>query len=320
MKPALLAPLTLIAALLLAGCSGTTPIDAVERPAQISWVSSVARDHPLVGRFYDPSAGREVTGAQAIERLRQAKFLMLGEKHDNADHHLAQAFLLQAVTDAGRKPALVWEMIDQEQALDLKAFLAEKPIDAARMGRALSWERRGWPAWAMYRPIAEAALAAGLPMAPANASRAVLRRPAPSPAFSLPMELLDSLKQELSIGHCGMLPASALAGMATAQQRRDLAMADSLLGHATSDGAVLIAGAGHARRDRGAPWWLIRLGVDAKTILSVGMLEVDPAWRSIDDLKGLADQFDLLFLTPRVDLDDPCAKFAEQLKNLPGKP
>lgn len=322
--PSLIPQMALFAGLLLSGCADTAgtgeTAGEAAAPSGIAWISAVGRDHPLVGRFVDPAAGREVSGARAVDRLRQAQFILLGEKHDNQDHHLIQAHLLQTITDSGRKPALAWEMIDDEQSLDLRAFLATKPTNAARMGEALSWEPRGWPAWSMYRPIAEAALAAGLPMAPANASRAILRRPAPSAAFALPADLLDSLRQELSVGHCGMLPASALAAMGTAQQRRDLAMADSLIGHATPDGAVLIAGNGHARRDRGAPWWLVKLGVNPKAILSIGVIEVDPDWRSADDLRGFAGQFDLLFLTPRVDSDNPCVKFAEQLKGLRGKP
>lgn len=295
-----------VAAFLLSACADVAP----------AWISGVERDHPLVGRIIDPATGGDVTAAEAVQRIRRARYIFLGEKHDNPDHHIVQAALLQAVTDAGRRPAVVWEMIDEDQTPRLAQYLASKPENGALMGAALGWERSGWPDWSIYRPIADAAIAARLPMAAASPRRSVLRRPPPAASFALPASLLDGLKDELLQSHCGQLPGTALGPMATAQQRRDLAMAASILAHATADGAVLIAGNGHARRDRGAPWWLIRLGVDPASILSVGVLEVDPARRGVDAMTSLAAQFDLIYLTPRMDSEDPCAKFAEQLKRL----
>ena len=295
-----------LAGLLLSACAEVSP----------AWISEVERGHPLVGRIVDPATGGEVSSVEATQRIRRARYVLLGEKHDNPDHHMLQATLLQAVTDAGRRPAVVWEMIDEDQSPRLAQFLASNPKDGAQMGAALGWERSGWPDWAIYRPIADAAIAAKLPMGAASPKRSVLRRPAPAASFALPASLLDGLKDELLQSHCGQLPGSALGPMATAQQRRDLAMADSMISHATADGAVLIAGNGHARRDRGAPWWLTRLGVDPASILSVGLLEVDPNRRGVEAMTGLAAQFDLVYLTPRVDSEDPCTKFAEQLKRL----
>jgi uncharacterized iron-regulated protein len=295
-----------IAGLLLTGCGRVEP----------TWVTQVERRHPLVGQIVDPATGTPVSASEAVRRVQQARFVLLGEKHDNQDHHMIQASVLQAITDAGRRPALVWEMIDEGQTPKLARYLASNPADGAEMGAAIDWERNGWPDWSIYRVIADAAIAARLPMAAATPRREVLHRPAPSGSFALPAALLTGLKDELAQSHCGHLPGAALGRMAMVQQRRDLSMADSILAHATADGAVLIAGNGHARRDRGAPWWLMRLGVDPATILSVGVLEVDPARREARDLVGFAAQFDLIYLTPRVDSEDPCVKFAEQLKRL----
>lgn len=295
-----------VVGLLLSACAGVAP----------AWITEVERDHPMVGRIVDPATGGAVSSAEAAQRITRARYVFLGEKHDNPDHHVIQAALLQAMTDAGLRPAVVWEMIDEDQSPRLAQFLASNPKDGAQMGAAVGWERSGWPDWSIYRPIADAAIAAKLPMGAASPKRSVLRRPAPTPAFAMPANLLDGLKEELLQSHCGQLPGSALGPMATAQQRRDLAMADSMVSHATADGAVLIAGNGHARRDRGAPWWLTRLGVDPSSILSIGLLEVDPGRRAPEAMTGLAAQFDLVYLTPRVDSEDPCTKFAEQLKRL----
>ncbi len=293
-------------------------LSACGAPSQ-QWTTEVERDHPLVGRIVDPATSREVASTAAARRLRDARFLLLGEKHDNPDHHLIQAQLLMTVTDSGRRPAVAWEMIDEDLAPKLAAFLGAERPDAAELGAALGWAQSGWPDWRNYQPIAEAAIGARLPMAAANLPRGFGRRAAAPLASPLPASLLDGLKDELASSHCGQLPPQALTAMAQTQQRRDLAMADSLLAHATADGAVLIAGNGHVRRDRGVPWWLVRLGVDPTAILSIGVLEVDPGRVAPTDLSPYAAQFDLIYLTPRVDSEDACAKFADQLKRLRNK-
>ena len=92
-------------------------------------------------------------------------------------------------------------------------------------------------------------------------------------------------------------------------------MAKSLLDGVGTDGIVLIAGAAHARRDRGVPAYLILEEPDAQ-IASVGLVEVqldrdNPLDYSSETLAGL---FDYLWFTPRVDDLDPCEKYRDQLE------
>ncbi len=91
-----------------------------------------------------------------------------------------------------------------------------------------------------------------------------------------------------------------------------------LAGH---DGAVLITGKGHARNDRGVPFHLRRgppRGDDAASIISLGLVEVaegatEPAAYA-EFLGAEALPFDFVWFTPVADPEDPCAKFAKQLK------
>jgi uncharacterized iron-regulated protein len=77
------------------------------------------------------------------------------------------------------------------------------------------------------------------------------------------------------------------------------------------DGAVLIAGAGHVRRDRGVPVHLARQVPDA-TIASVAFVEVDAAASKPGDYAARFGTetlpFDYVWFTPKADDDDPCAK------------
>jgi hypothetical protein len=106
--------------------------------------------------------------------------------------------------------------------------------------------------------------------------------------------------------------------MIEAQQARDAHLARALLDHA-SDGAVLIAGNGHVRRDFGVPLHLARWAPDA-SVASVGLLEVSPGDETPGDalahLDGGVIPFDYVWFTPRVDLVDPCERFREALEQM----
>jgi hypothetical protein len=86
---------------------------------------------------------------------------------------------------------------------------------------------------------------------------------------------------------------------------------------ASRDSAVLVAGGGHARADRGVPWQL-RLMAPGRSALAVGLLEVipdeaDPA-AYVAAFHTDAMPFDVVWFTPRMDESDPCEVYAEQLR------
>ena len=106
--------------------------------------------------------------------------------------------------------------------------------------------------------------------------------------------------------------------MVRAQQLRDGQLARSMRGH--TDGAVLIAGNGHVRRDRGVPFHLRTLGEEPGSSAVLGVLEVqhdqhDPAPYAAG-VPGMGPAFDYIWFTLRVDNIDPCEKFREQLRRM----
>ena len=125
-----------------------------------------------------------------------------------------------------------------------------------------------------------------------------------------------SREQEIREAHCGYAPEEHLAGMVLAQHARDAQMAASLLRHAD---AVLIAGAGHARTDRGVPA-RIRQRSPGAAVLSLAFLEVaadtpEPASAAAHRDNGELP-FDFVWFTARVDERDPCERFKEQLERM----
>ena len=307
----------------LAGCAAAS-----------DWRSPHYQEHALVGTVWDVPRNMEIDPAIAEDRLTDADFVLLGETHDNPDHHVLQARLIAALTEAARRPAVAFEMfsVGQQQALD--AHLEARPLDAAGIGPALGWDKTGWPDWDLYQPVAEAALAAGLSLEAANADRTTVRQLAMGESGSLdpalanrlaldvpiPIPVAEALGEEIEAAHCGYAPAAMIDGMVQAQWARDAHMAARLAeldktgsGH----GAVLIAGTGHTRHDRGVPLHLERLR-PSSTITSIGFLEVRPgADRLADYATPLgADRlpFDIVWFTPRIDDRDACERFKDSLE------
>jgi uncharacterized iron-regulated protein len=320
-------PATLVASIsaiaTLACQPASTPKLAQAPAAAFRWESTVERKHPLVGTIYDRSRDQTVQEQEFGARAATTHFVLLGEKHDNPDHHRLQAASLQALIDAGRRPMVALEMIERGRQELVNKTVQAHPDQPEALGSALDWDDSGWPPFAIYQPIFAAALRARLPILAANVPavqvRLIVRHG--SSAFAagqlqlwgldrpLAEPQLAALKDELRQSHCGMLPERVVEGMVLAQRARDAGMADRLLETDGPQGAVLIAGGGHVRRDRGVPLYLSTRRPTA-SILSIAWVEVQSG---VDDPRAYDTGTDYVWFTPRVDNDDPCQKFKQQL-------
>ncbi len=311
--------------------AGLLALAACAAPAPEPWRHQLSRDHALVGRIWEVAGSRFMPEAEVVRRLTKADYVMLGEKHDNLDHHRLQARMLRAMVAAGRRPATGFEMLGSDQAAALAAHLAARPGDAQGIGQAVAWEASGWPDWESYRPIAQAALDGGLALVAVGLPRTLSRRivteglgvlePERRARLGLEAPLAaataKAMAEELRRAHCNELPESMVPGMVMVQRARDAVMADNLVraaeagagDGAAADGAVLITGNGHARGDRGVPAAIARLRPDARRFI-LAFMEVEPG---LDDLAAYAAAygagalpFDAVWFTPRVDDEDPC--------------
>ncbi|HSN90070.1 MAG TPA: ChaN family lipoprotein [Anaeromyxobacteraceae bacterium] len=287
------------------------------------WTSALHRDHPLVGRVLEVRTARWSDGAALAAAVARADLVLLGETHDNADHHLLQAWLLGSVASSGRRPAVAFEMLGTHQQPDLDAVLARSPVSPDDVAAAVAWAESGWPAFDLYRPVFAAALAAGLPLVAGGLPRDLARDVVRKGRDALPEGLRERLardepfpeaeaaemRTEMADSHCGELPASLLDPLVLAQRARDAQMAERVEA-AGSRGAVLVTGSGHARRDRGVPRHL-RRDVPARTVLSVAFLEVSPGDGDPSDYAAAygasALPFDWVVFTPAAEREDPCA-------------
>jgi len=272
--------------------------------------------------------GEPVSIERLVEDLAERRFVLLGEKHDNPEHHEIQAELLHRMIAAGRKPAVVWEMIERGRQAAMDEFQASGNTDPDAFADAIGWADSSWPDWEFYRPIADAALSAGLPMIAGNLDaatvrsigqgdviatdlRATLRLDEPVPEF-----VRDAVRDEIYRGHCGLIPRDKLAPMVAVQIARDASLAEVMVRSAgRADGAVLIAGGQHARRDTGAGFHLEqRFG--GENIASIGMLEGDLeiVWAGEEQVVP-ASRFDYVWYTdPAQPNKDYCADLEARFK------
>jgi uncharacterized iron-regulated protein len=292
---------------------------------------TLERDHPLVGRILQPASGRMLSPAEVVDMVLGVDAVLLGETHDNPDHHALQAWVVAQLAAAGRRPSVAFEMIDSDQQAPLDAHLAAHPADAAGLGAAIDWSRHGWPDWVLYRPIAQAALSAGGVLKAANLTRELTRdvgRNTAPEAAAARLRLTEqpgeaeaaALSEEIKSSHCGMLPDTAVPAMVRIQRARDTEMALALAGLSAMPGAgtaVLIAGAGHVRSDRGVP---ARLKAVAPRLrpLSVGFIEVragetDPAGYA-EAFGSERLPFDIVWFTPRAEREDQCAELEKHMQ------
>lgn len=309
----------LVLALGLAASLATNLAAAAEPPRLLHG------DHPLVGQLWDLRAGRPLAIAELVERLRHTQVLLLGETHDNPEHHRLQQQLLQARLADGSTPALAMEQFDSDRqaALD-QARQAQGDADAlARAGDfARAWD---WPA---YRPFVVTALDKGLPLIAANLSRQRLRPVIRDGFAAFDTAELARLQVDqgwsasrqsylaglIEASHCGQIDATLRDGLVRSQRLRDAAMADVMVPQ-LARGVVAIIGRGHARRDIGVPHYL-ELRQPGTKILALGFVEVSPDKTTPDAydkerVDGIAP-YDVVWFTARADRPDPCANFGKR--------
>jgi uncharacterized iron-regulated protein len=295
-----------------------------------------ASEAPDVCAVIETGSARILDLRTAVDELAtaadRADFVLLGEIHDNPSHHRIRGQLILAMAARRAKakrppPGLVLEHIRADQALALVGFRAVDKVQRRTVDdlfEALDWGKSGWPDAELFRPVLSAALDVEWPLVHGNLTREAIRSVARGGMGALDADEIKRLGLDIGLGdtsqkdlldqlvesHCGLMPRSALAALADAQRYRDAYMAAQLVDAAkTYAGAVLLAGNGHVRADRGVPWHLKRMAPDKHMLVvtfaqagsehakSLFYVQRDSAGRPIADY---------VVITPRVERPDPC--------------
>ncbi|WP_166363966.1 ChaN family lipoprotein [Pseudomonas akapageensis] len=221
------------------------------------------RDHAELGVIRELATGRTLSPQELVERLAAAPRVLVGEQHDNPDHHALQLWLLREMAAQRPQGSLLMEMINPDQQAKVDAAQAatragQPPADPYQ---ALAWQAN-WD-WSLYGALVTYALRQPYPLMSANLDRAQImqiykQRPLLTGEASTTKQVQATLLDDIRESHCGLLPESQMPAMLAVQQQRDRRMAERLL--AAPQPAVLLAGAFHVRKDLGVPLHLKDLG------------------------------------------------------------
>ncbi|WP_027859619.1 ChaN family lipoprotein [Marinobacterium jannaschii] len=312
-------PLALPKFLLLLSAAGAVHASQAATPhlsPEIAWQSPILQQHPLTGSIYDTKQREAVSVQELLSSLRTAEFVLIGEKHDNPDHHAIEERLLSALL-SDRKRSLVLEMLSSGDLQSSTAAILPEDADDQEIRKSLQWPEKGW-SWSNYAPLARIAVKGNNPVRAGNINKetmmkvyqqglASLDSARISSARQIPDAVYQKIRKQVHQEHCEMMPISQMNPMAEIQVARDASMAFSMTAKPPS---VLIAGAYHTLQDQGVPLHLKILKPDS-TIKTVIITEVikDSTLPTEYPFTGKADY---IWFTPRFSNRNYCEDLQQQ--------
>ncbi len=242
---------------------------------------------------------------EVLAQMREADVVILGEVHDNPEHHMRQAELIEMLDPA----AVVWEMLDEETAARINAGALDTP---GNLDTVLEWGRAAWSNFDLYTPVLLAAQDrqqyGGL--VPRAATRKAMETGigaafgvgAAEYGLMVPLAPDQQAQREAQQqeAHCNAMPPEILPKLVSIQRLRDAVLARAVVQARADTGGqvVVVTGNGHARADWGMPVYLKRVSPGLR-VFTLGQSE-DGA---------ITGTFDALADSPAVDRPDPCEAF-----------
>ncbi len=252
---------------------------------------------PTPAGWFEPATNQAMSADAALAELAGKRVVLLGESHDDAEHHLWQGQVLAAL--AGRRPETVvaFEMFPRRIQPVLDDWTAGK-LSADEFLKQSQWDQVWGFGAEMYMPLFQMARMNGLKMVGANVDRALVRRvgkegwaavpEAEREGVGTPAPASEAYRRSLAGVYRGKMAAMAKSGhgksdekaaeitlddvladegfqhFVEAQLTWDRAMAEAMAEAVRDDPDALvvgIVGRGHAEFGHGIPHQLKALGI-----------------------------------------------------------
>lgn len=210
-------------------------------------------------RLYDIGSRRLLIGPEAVEALKGARLVIVGEHHPDKWHHLAELEVIRALHRSGRRLAVGLEMFRRQSQADLDRWVAgETPEQTFKSIYLNNWNFD----WALYRPIFEYAREKKIPLIALNIPSSISHQVAHRGFKSLSEEQKEGLntitcdvtpqyrefiRKAYGMHHSGM----QFENFCEAQLLWDKVMAKNALDYLKDHPEttmVILAGSGHARK------------------------------------------------------------------------
>ncbi|WP_423731466.1 ChaN family lipoprotein [Hafnia paralvei] len=206
----------------------------------------------------DLHSGQKLTPRQLLAKLRDRPRVIVGEKHDNLQHHQIEQWLVESLPRQRTQGSVLMEMITPSQQDKVNAVKDQlkqgKTLTGQQITEQTAWQK-GWK-WELYSGVTTAALAGSYPLLSANLDRSEIKKFYQHPlavtgALSTQPSVREAIAKTIEESHGGKLEPKQAEAMLAIQQQRDRRMAESLLAAPTP--ALLIVGGYHANRALGVP-------------------------------------------------------------------
>lgn len=274
---------------------------------------AAAVEHPLLGKIVN-AQGAALTQAEVFSKLKQHRYILVGEKHDNPEHHRLESLIIKArlEQDIKLRGSVVFEMLDDGQNAALAGLISSDTLE--QMREKLAWPKKGWD-WPSYGPLFQQALQANALRA-GNISKpfvgqlykggetALTDKARFSTVFSAEKSVKDHLLDQIFLSHCSMQSRETLNPMLTIQLAKDASMAYAMR---TNAPAILIAGGEHVRPETAVPWHIRQQEAGADIFL-IQLLEARPGETDINAYIKAAGAADVYWFTSATAAKDYCAE------------
>lgn len=234
-----------------------------------------------VGEWTVPGAGR-VAAQEVLARSARAQLLLLGERHDDPDHHRWQLHTLAALAALRQKLVLGFEMFPRRVQGALDRWVANQ-LSEEEFLDAADWKHVWGYDSALYLPLFHFARLNRIPMVALNVERDLVRSVGSGGMASVPPEKREGVSMPAAAGESylerlfdayaehpeskNVAPARGDAGFrrfVEAQLLWDRAMAQALAEAVSRHPDALvfgIMGSGHIERGEGVQHQIESLGI-----------------------------------------------------------
>jgi len=139
----------------------------------ISASGCLAKKDSYDHRMFDLNRAEELPMSQALVDLQKKRIVLVGEHHNNSQHHLAQLAVIRALKEAGLRVAVGLEMFRNENQSALDQWISGE-IDEQQFEK-IYYDNWNFP-WSAYRKIFEYARDHQIPMIGLNVPREITRQ------------------------------------------------------------------------------------------------------------------------------------------------
>ena len=291
-----------------------------------NWLAPLLQNHPLVGQIYSVEQQQFISETALLSALQKTPFVLIGEKHDNADHHRLEEKIL--TTLSSQAPShIVFEMLTDEQQPLINTLQPSDTLD--QMQHKLHWNDKGWP-WKDYGPLINTAAQQGAAIAAGNINSALLKKiylqgkSTPELATarfnsmqSIPESVKEQILDQVYKSHCETMPKEKLTPMLQIQLARDASMASAMISdtqiiNEKQRPSISIAGSFHTQKSIGVP-----LHLRQQTQLSIKTLLLAEVSETNEDPGDYATSLeaDFIWFTPKQQDIDYCADLRTKIRS-----